>query len=111
MISNNAASSTIRSGATLGTMLGVLMSPHLPIRAEVAVPPTPVFIAASTWHPYYFNQLGDFSSAFSRLSTEAQRNIDAEILSAYADLAASQKSLDPEFANVLVDNLWDLYAR
>lgn len=37
--------------------------------------------------------------------------IESEIVNAYQGLAARQKPLEPEFAEILSANLWDLYAR
>lgn len=39
------------------------------------------------------------------------RDFEIEIAAAYEAFAAAQKRLDPEFANILAANLWDLYAR
>lgn len=53
------------------------------------------------------NLVGLFSGEYSVVD----RDMATEIANAYEQFAATQRPLEPEFAKILSENLWDLYAR
>lgn len=57
------------------------------------------------------NTTGTLVSPFTGTYPSADSSFQIELARAYEKFSAAQKPLDREFATLLVENLWDLYAR
>ena len=96
-------------GGTAGTFLGLLAISTLPrIEALAAMP----LGAQTRWTDKH--EQSTSSSHVGVLSgtyTVVDRPFEVQLALAYERFLAGQKPLEPEFAEILVANLWNLYER
>lgn len=96
-------------GGTAGTFLGLLAISTLPqIGALAATPLSPQTKWTGKHEP---STASSHAGLLSGTYAVVDRPFEVQMALAYENFVAGQKPLEPEFAEILVANLWNLYER